>query len=139
MKAGEVFTLTVNYGKSLEEMINAGKYDHVDERINWNKFSHQSSGIVELECQIFHFDRAISLEDATAEMKKEGFEPADAAMLCAYGEKFPEMQKGVPVIVFGCAPTLAVHLHHSLKLLRLGGGDDGCAHFCRFLAVRKIS
>lgn len=121
-----LFTLAVDYSRSLEQMVGAGKYDWMNDNITGNNFPHQSLGVVEQRCKLFHFNRSISSEDVITEMKKEGFIPADTATLCVFGEKFPEKQREFPIVALG-------------QVWRSASGDRGVAYLNGVGAGRGLS
>jgi hypothetical protein len=98
--SGEI-TLTINYSRTLQEMIDAGNYDWVD-----NYFTEKGSLLLDsigsseasVSVKIFKLKGFIFSEDAVAEMLKDGFRPATLAELLALGEAYPEIQKENPII-----------------------------------------
>jgi len=141
--------ITVDYGKSLEEMIAAGNYDWVNGNITAKKFSIEGTGNVQYEPKVFHFDRYISSEDAVAAIKADDrqnpWEPAKIEGLTAYGTKNPEEQRQYPIIGLGSVAEVGGDrgvpglgrsgARRSLGLYWWGGGWGGR---CRFLAVRNL-
>jgi hypothetical protein len=98
-----VSNLTVDFNRPLSEMIEAGRYDWVDENENIirDNFPPGGQGRHELEPKLYHFNREISSEDAIKEMKADGFRPAVLEELLALGEAQPDLQKQFSIIALG--------------------------------------
>jgi hypothetical protein len=58
--------VVVDYTKSLQDMIAAGRCDWVNDDITPKRFPIVGTGVVELETKVFHFNRYISSGDAVA-------------------------------------------------------------------------
>jgi hypothetical protein len=97
----QVFKVTVDYSKSLAEMIKAGHYGWVNDAIVADHFPVQGEGQNEVEVALFHFNRNISSDDAIAEMEKAGYRPARIEELLALGASQPELQKEFPIVALG--------------------------------------
>ena len=100
-KAGDLLTVTVDYSRSLAQMIAAGKYDWVNDDITEKHFPMKGNGKVELNLELAHFNKYISSDDAIAELKKRGLRPATLWELLAFGAKFPETQREFPIVALG--------------------------------------
>lgn len=137
------FRVAVDYGRTLKSMVDAGKYDWVNEDITQEHFPVSSQGGDEVS--IFHFNEEIASENAILAMDREGFRPARIEELLALGEKQPELQKQFPIIALGsiwldpggdrCVAYL--DFDGSERLLCLDWFDDSWSRDCRFAAVRK--
>lgn len=146
----EDLVITIDYGMSFEDMIAAGKYDWVNDKVTAKKFPVEGIGIVQFEPKIFHFDRDISSEDAIeairADDRQNPWEPAKIEGLLAYGAKNPEEQRKYPII--GLCSVAEVDGDRSVPCLGRSSAERGLglawwgagwAGYCRFLAVRKLS
>jgi hypothetical protein len=140
--------LTVDYSKSLEQMIEAGSYDWKNDSLTAKNFPVKGEGIVEYEARMFHSNRSISSEDAIALIKKEDeqnpWEPAQTEHLLAFGAAYPDEQRKYPIIALGSVGEFDGHRYvpylcggGSERLLNLYWFDGGWSSFDRFLAVRK--
>ena len=61
--------ITINYGISLEDMTEAGRYDWINPNITPKTLPIAGVAILEFETKVFHFDRHISSEGAVAAIK----------------------------------------------------------------------
>ena len=136
--SGEI-TLTINYSRTLQEMIDAGNYDWVD-----NYFTEKGSLLLDsigsseasVSVKIFKLKGFIFSEDAVAEMLKDGFRPATLAELLALGEAYPEIQKENPIIALYSVYFVPVLFSDNDRSLGITGhGLWGSGY--RFLGVRK--
>ena len=140
----DVFRLMVDYGQSLEQMIDAGRYDYANNDITTKRFPIKGEGKVEFEGRYFHFNRTTSSKNAIAAMKEAGWEPANIEHLLVLGEKYPDEQRKFPIIGLGSVaevdgdrsvPCLdRSDSGRNLYLSWFGHDWDGS---CRFLAVRN--
>lgn len=147
METKNVFRVVVDYAKSLEEMIEAGRYGTVDDDITSDHFLITGSGQKEVEITLFCFNRLISSTSVITEMKKEGFRPADPPELLALGTEHPELQTQFTIVALGFSQRVrgernVLYLDRDLRRRSLGlalfdGGDWG--EDDRFAAIRKAS
>ena len=136
--------ISVNYGRSLDEMKKAGNYDWMNDDITAERFPIKGEGIKELVPELIHFNRSISSDNALADLDKMGLRPATIEELLALGETFPEMQRKFPIIALGSVGEVSGR--RSVPCLDEGGSERGLYlrwfgydwyAGCRFLAVRK--
>ena len=140
-----VFNLTVDFNRSVEDGIKAGKYDWKSDGITSEHFSSQETGMAEVAVELFHFSKDMETEGVLKEMEKKGYRPATLKELLAFGEKYPDLQRKFPIIAFGsvwqvprgdrCCACLDGYA--STRALFLGWVVDGWRGDCRFAAVRK--
>lgn len=143
----QVFRVTVDYTKSLKEMIEARQYDCVNDDITGDHFPVKGTGQKEVEITLFHFNCPISSDDAIAEMARAGYRPALIEELLALGAAYKELQKQFPIIALGsvwrypagarCVPYL--HWNGFGRRLDLGWFEGGWHEYWRFAAVRNAS
>lgn len=96
-----VFPVKIDYDLSLEEMIEAGKYDWVNSDIIVENFPIKGSGLVELEIELVHFGRYINSEAALKELDQMDLRPATLPELLAFGAAYPEIQREFPIVALG--------------------------------------
>jgi len=99
------FPVTVDYARSLEQMILAGKYGYANSDITVANFPITGKGIVEEEIILVHFDRDISSDDAEKELATMGLEPARLEHATAFGAKYPDVQREYPIVFLGSVWT----------------------------------
>ena len=100
----ENITLTVDYSRTVEQMIAGGNYGWKNSDITEKNFPLPTKLLgkkITASTKLFHFERSISSEDAISEMNKAGFRPATLAELLALGEAHPELQKEFPIVALG--------------------------------------
>jgi hypothetical protein len=138
--------ISVDFGKSLQDMIAAGKYDWVNPNITADKFPVEGSGTKKFRSKLFDFDRYISSEDAVEAMKSEKFDPATHVHGLAFGAAFPHEQLKHPIACLGSSAQ--VYGGRSVVCLGRDGAGRGL-RLCRwhvdwrdawrFLAVQEVS
>jgi len=136
----DVFRLTVDYGQSLEQMIDAGHYDWVNSDITAKRFPIEGKGVVEFEGRYFHFNRGISSENAIKEIEAASWKPAKIEHVLSHGKTSPEEQHKFPIIgLDGDRRVPVLGRGGSGRDLNLGWFGRGWDPFARFLAVREVS
>lgn len=96
--------VTVDYSQTKEQMIQVGKYDYVNDFLRDNdpvEGKIAGSGIVSVNLELIHFNRAIFTADAIKKIKKKGYELAGDKHLYAIGEQHPNLQKEFPIVALG--------------------------------------
>jgi hypothetical protein len=140
------FKVTVDYGKSLAEMISAGRYDWTNQDITAEHFPTEGKGTVEVELQYVHLNRSATTAQVLAEMEKLGLRPATLPELLAFGAANPEEQRKYWIVALGSSwvdgddrgvPVLSGD--DARRSLNLGwdGPQSGWGGDRRFLAARK--
>ena len=144
-EVGKTYTVTINYSKSLKEMIKVGEYDYHHSDITAENFPIEGEGTVEVNLQLIHLNEVLSTKEVLAELDKQGMRPATLAELLALGWMFKELQREFPIVALGSVwrnrnghrdvPYLISR--GSDRDLNLRWDDDAWGGHCRFLAVRK--
>ncbi len=138
--------LSIDYTKSFEQMIAAGRYDWRNDDLNAKRFPIKGEGVEEVEAKLFHFDRNISSEEAIRLMEAEGWEIAKMEHLLAFGAAFPDEQRKFPIIGLGSVgevdgnryvPCLLRNASKPYLHLHWLVSDWNSSY--RFLAVRKVT
>lgn len=127
--------------KTLQPLIDAAKFDWVDEKIVSNFPLQEVRG----EFRLFHFECRISSQDAISEMQKEGYEPANATEVLTYapnewnGEDFVAAL-GQSARVNGLRLVPCLYGDGRERFLNLHWWSSSRATaYCRFLGVRTSS
>jgi hypothetical protein len=140
------YPVTIDYRKPLDEMVKAGKYDYANPDITAKHFPIQGDGEVAVELVFVHFDRYIESDDAVAELNRLGLEPARLEHACAFGKKYPDVQRQFPIVFLGSVWSGAdgrrrvpcLGYWSGGRELGLGDWGGGWGRDYRFAAVRKV-
>ena len=100
-KTGSSFKVTVDYSKTLEQMIADGKYDWKNSDIKAKNFPLNGQGTTAVNIELVHFNRNIESDTALAELDKMGLRPATLPELLAFGAKYPDKQREFPIVALG--------------------------------------
>lgn len=115
------YPVTVDYSKSLKQMIKAGKYDRVNEDISYKNF--KLAGVLSATKDVFlmSYDETMSSEEVEKDLDKKGMRACILPELLALGAQYPELQKEHYIVALGsrwCDP-------HSLEYVPVLSGLDG--------------
>lgn len=145
-KGGAVngYAVTVDYNKTIEQMVAAGKYDWKNNDINSRNYAHNKSGIERPTIEVVHLNKSLSSEDVVDELDRMGLRPATTAELLALGEQHPDLQRQWWIVALGSVASFG-GLRHVPCLSGRGSGrglglrwwDGRWGAYCRFAAVRK--
>lgn len=144
VSVSETFPVVIDYEKSLQAMIRAGRYDWTNSDITEKHFP-VASGPIEISMELVHFDRAMTSEEVLAELDRKGLRPATLPELLAFGAKYPEKQREFPVVALASVWRNWVAGRRVPYLWSLADGrgldldwlDSGWDEHYRFAAVRK--
>jgi len=140
------YSVTVNYGLPVEEMVAAGSYDYVNSDITSEHFPAQGQGKQEKEITLFHFNRQISSKQAIKKMDEQGYRPAEPEEILTLGAEHPDIQRQFPIVALGSSWQHPVSGRRCIVCLwgRAGGRfvrldflEGDWDSDCRFAAVRK--
>jgi hypothetical protein len=131
--------------KSLQEAIAAGKYDYASDYITAEHFKLEGEIVVAAELVIYPPDRDIESDDVVKELDQMGLRPATLQELCAFGEKYPDIQREFPIVALGSVYVDAyggrfvpfLDCWSAGRRLSLGDWGGEWIPFYRFLAARK--
>ncbi|MBU1160084.1 hypothetical protein KKD04_02805 [Patescibacteria group bacterium] len=145
LKSLNVFSVTVNYDRSVEDSVKAGKYDWTNSDIASKHFPSQEAGTKDVAIEVFHFGKGMSTNEVLVELNKKDYRPATLKELLALGEKYSDLQREFLIIEFGSvwrSPNGArscacLDRDDSKRNLYLYWIDDRWHGHCRFAAVRK--
>jgi hypothetical protein len=142
-----VFTLVVDYGRGLQDSIDAGKYDHSHPQISSGNFPPNQDEVGEKHVQFVMYDFGRDILEAviTARMRKDGKRPATLRELLAFGENHPELQRQFPIVALNAVCVgdngglLVAYLDNGRvgRTLGLQRFRSSWGSTCRFLAVSK--
>jgi len=87
-------TVMVDETKTVDELVKACKFDWVNGDINSVNFPNPAGGTTgDQELALFHFDKTMSSNGVSADMEREGCEPATIWDLLALAQKEPDLQR----------------------------------------------
>ncbi|MFH1611493.1 MAG: hypothetical protein ABIA83_02745 [Patescibacteria group bacterium] len=139
------YTVLVDYRKTIEQMVSAGRYDWSDGNINSVNFPVNGTGVATITPELVHLNKKASSEEALAHKEANGLRPATIEELLAFGATYPDVQREFPVVALGSSwvdrdgHRRAPYLDGdgSERELSLDWYGSGWFEGCRFLAVRK--
>jgi hypothetical protein len=145
--AGEktaTFIVTIDRSQSLEEMIEAGRYDEVNEAIRLVNFPWKRKGTKEVELTLIQFDRPFAPGEITKLMKGRRHRAAYIEELLALGREQPNLQRGIPIVALGSGRIIRGRRHaaclsgsESSRALQLAVVYRRWSIYCKFAFVRK--
>ncbi len=138
------FTLSVDYSKTLEQMIAADLNNLSIDDPMVKRLQIEGKGVEELEAHLFHFEPRVSLKDAGRLIEEASWEVAKTEHLLAFGAKHPDEQHKFPILALGSVSKIrgffrVPYLSGDGLMRYLGLLWCGCdrSSLCCFLAVRK--
>jgi len=144
-KSGNVYPLSVDYGRSVEDAVKAGRYNWSNSNITSSNFTTKRKGAAEIVIEAVHFNREISTDEAIRELDKMGYRPVELHELLTLGEKYPDVQLQFLVVGLGSVWQGPDGSRDVPYLGRSGAGrhldlswiESDWSGICRFAAVRK--
>lgn len=141
---GTGYTVVVNFGKTVEEMVASGRYDWSNDNFTSKNFSVNGTDVA-VALELVHLNKVISSEDVLRHLEENGMRPTTVEEFLSFGATYPEIQREFPVLCLGSSWVFPDGDRRVPCLLR-GGSDRGLGlcwfgggwlEDCRFLAVRK--
>mgnify|MGYP001565934880 CR=1 FL=1 len=138
--------LLVNYDlSSIEALVKECGCDYNNDDITSKNFPTKRTGQCKVETKTYHFNKVMTSEEAIAEMKKDGFRPAETHELLAYGIKNRDEQRKYPIVGlgsvwqywFGFRRVAYLYGYAGKRYLYLSFFGSGWYGGDRFLAVRE--
>jgi len=145
MKTKTVYRISIDYQKSLDEMVGNGKYQWVSNKISAQNFPIQGKGKVHVDLILVHFNRDFKKsDDIILELDRMDLQPARIEHAAAFGEQYPNIQCDFPILFFGSVWTdpegyrLVPYLGRAdSRRFSLRFWTEGWDYSCRFAAVHK--
>jgi hypothetical protein len=97
----DIFKVTVDYTKSLADMILSGKYDYVNGDITSEHFPFGAVSPEQVEIRLVHLGREATTDEVLAELDKMNLRPATLAELLALGAAHPDLQRKFWMVALG--------------------------------------
>lgn len=144
LKPPETFLVEVNYNRSIMDAVMVGKYDWSNSHITKQNFPFpiESRGVTELEIILIKFEIDVDYDYVLTQLEKRRLRPVNLLELLAFGEQYPDVQFGFPVVAFGSrweswVPCLCGEFPARNRRLDLCGLSFKWESKVRFAAVRK--
>jgi hypothetical protein len=96
-----VFLVIINCSESLDEMIEAGRFDEINEAIRLVNFPWKRKGSKQVELTLIQFDQAFEPAAIRRIMAARGYRPAFIEELLALGREEPNLQRTIPIVALG--------------------------------------
>ncbi len=111
------YALTVDYDKSIEELVKAGKYSRVYSEITSKNFPAAETGTARLTASLVRIEERTSISAVIAEQEKMGRRAATIKELLSFGESYPDIQTKMAVAGLG-----SYRDYYESKFDQLGAG-----------------
>lgn len=92
--------LYVEYEMSVKDAVKLGRYDKTDSNITAENFPTNRTG-ADIVMKLVHFNTVVSSKDVLSELYKMGYRPAELHELLTFGQMYPDVQRGFPVVALG--------------------------------------
>lgn len=134
--------LAVDYGLSVEEWVEAGRYDHRDDRIISSNFPATQRGEAQLRPRLVCFECIVTTESVLTDLGILRLRVAKLPEVLAFGAKHPNRQREYPIVGLGSSlhdpdgSTRYPELDEAdgLRRLNLASDSGGWNSHTRFLA-----
>jgi hypothetical protein len=104
------YSLEVDYGKTVEQLLAEGGYNWVYYRITSAAFPDSSRGQARLSATLVPFSPQASIPYVLQEEEAAGLRPATLKELLTFGASYPEVQRRIPVIALGSHADLLIQV-----------------------------
>lgn len=95
------YPVIVDYDMSLEEMVEAGKYDWGNRSINKVNFPFYGSGKAKVNIKLVCFGRDMQYSEVLLGLDSLSLKPGNLPELLALGAKYPALQLDFPIVQVG--------------------------------------
>ncbi len=141
-----IYPVRIDYSQSLQEMVDAGRYDWVHSDVTQEHFPIEGEGTQEVDLVLVHLNKWVGTEDAEDEINKQSLRLADIVELLAFGAKYPDIQKQFSIVALRSVwmrlctcrymPFLDKYSNGRLRSLPLYWCERDWCDTWRFLAAR---
>ncbi len=137
--------VTVDHGRSVEQLVKDGRYDYSSSDITGRHFPSSGKGKVKVEIFLANFDTRISSEAILQEADKLSLRRPTVKEGLALGAQYPDLQREGPITIL-CEPwrnpsgdldVPCLYRNGSDRNLDLGWWDGDWRSSWRFVLVRK--
>jgi len=144
-KPRDAHPVTVNYDLSVEQAIEAGKYQAVNADITSKNFLSKRTGQANLEIVLVRFENRMKSEEVLRELENEGLRAVELPEFLAFGAAYPDVQRRFCVAGLGSVwqdrkgyrNVPCLYEASEGRYLDLHWWDDGWYSYTRFAATHK--
>jgi hypothetical protein len=97
----EAHTVTIDYRQTLDQMIAAGGYDHVNRHITESSFPVAGGDAAERELTLVQIGRVASTDELLQQLEKLAVRSGRIEELLAFGAAYPQAQRQYPIVAVG--------------------------------------
>src|SRR6476659_4550267 len=94
-------SVVVDYSRSLNAMINDGRYDSVHADITPRNFRLSARGYQQHEVLLVQFEQSVAPLEAVLRMRERSYRAAMIEELLALGSQHPDLQRSIPIVALG--------------------------------------
>ena len=94
-------TVTIDYRRTLDQMIAAGGYDHVNRHISGSSFAVADGDVAERELILVHLAHVASTDEVLGQLDELAVRSGRIEELLAFGAAYPEAQRQYPIVAVG--------------------------------------
>jgi hypothetical protein len=95
------YTVTIDYRQTLDQMIAAGGYDHVNRHITASGFPVAGGNAAERELTLVHLGRVASTDEVLHRLSDLAVRSGRIEELLAFGAVYPQAQREYPIVAVG--------------------------------------
>ena len=97
----EAHTVTIDYRQTLDQMITAGAYDHVNRHITESSFPVAGGNAAERELTLVFLGRVASTDEVLDQLDDLAVRSGRIEELLAFGAAYPQTQRQFPIVAVG--------------------------------------
>ena len=97
----EARTVTIDYRQTLDQMIAAGGYDHVNRHITGSGFPVADGNAAERELTLVRLGRVASTDEVLQQLEELAVRSGRIEELLAFGAAYPHAQREYPIVAVG--------------------------------------
>lgn len=97
----EAHTVTIDYRQTLDQMIAAGGYDHVNRHISGSSFPVADGDVADRELTLVCLARVASTDEVLYQLDDLAVRSGRIEELLAFGATYPQAQRQFPIVALG--------------------------------------
>lgn len=138
-----IFSLTVDYSRSLQEMIKDSDHDWVNPGVTADLFPVQGSGVVMVRARLVYFNIAATTLEVLEDIRGRSCRSAKIEHILALAKLYPDEQRKYPIIALDSAQECPRGGRNVPALREYSGRRALCVYWdikrwkksCRFLEI----